>query len=170
MPIKEPGPAEYRPSDGEVHVLQVIRGENGHSYSEIKAKTKLSDTALSKFVRRLQHYGLILRDPERTYHITIIGLSHLMSLYPGLVSRDDVKTQHKRDHDRLWEQVRKLHEEVLRITWLPYADRASRLMFGASGGALGEVFIGALKTKQGKKLLSVKTATLEELRNLGYIV
>ncbi len=171
MPIKVPAKAEeYRPSVGEAKIAQQLRDSAGRglSYSKLKESTGLSDTALSKFIMRLQRYNLITRDEKRTYHLTVIGLRYLMSLKPTQISADELKAQRKRDIARLWREVRQLQEKVLRIMWLPYADPTSRLLFSASGGSPDLLYIGALKSKDGKEILSFKTPGIEELQKLGY--
>jgi hypothetical protein len=116
----------------------------------------------------MQHYNLILRDEKRRYHTTVLGLMFLMSLKPAQYSKDELKSQRKRDIDRLWAEARRLQEKVLRILWLPYADETSKLLFGASGGSPDLIYIGALKTKDGKAVLSFKTPGMDELQKLGY--
>jgi len=171
MPIKDPIQGEdYHPTEGETRIVQKLRetGEKGLSYSEIREFTNLSDTALSHFLRRMQRYNLVIRDETRRYHITIVALSFLMSLSHKQISRDELKAQRRKDFEGLWRQVRSLQEKVLRVMWLPYADATSRLLFSSSGGGPDLVYIGALKSKDGKNILSIKTPDIKELQRLGY--
>jgi len=171
LPIRDPnGANEYKPTETEARIIEHLRksGELGLPYSRIIELTGLSDTALSKYLSRMQHYNLILRDEKRRYHTTVLGLMFLMSLKPAQYSKDELKSQRKRDIDRLWAEARRLQEKVLRILWLPYADETSKLLFGASGGSPDLIYIGALKTKDGKAVLSFKTPGMDELQKLGY--
>jgi hypothetical protein len=171
MPIRDVSRGErYSPTEGETRVVERLResGESGLSYSKIKESTGLSDTALSRFLRRMQRNNLITRDENRRYHMTIIGLLFLMSLKPTMVSKDELRAQRKRDVARLWRKVRALQEEVLRITWLPFADEASRMFFRASGMGPDLVLIGALKSRDGKEVLTVRGPGLTTLQELGY--
>jgi hypothetical protein len=52
--------------------------------------------------------------------------------------------------------------------WSTKADPASRLLFSASGGSPDLLYIGALKSKDGKEILSIKSPGIEELQKLGY--
>jgi len=170
MPIRDLRQGEeYRPTLGERRIVEKLResGEKGLSYSEIKQSSGLSDTALSQFLRRMQRANLVLRDEMRRYHITIIGLVFLMSS-PQQISPDEVKSQRKKDITMLWRQVHELQEKVLRIIWLPYADEFSRDFMKWSGGSPDLVYIGALKSRDGKKILSFKTPDIKELQRLGY--
>jgi predicted transcriptional regulator len=171
MPIRDPEElTEYKPTEKERMIAERLRASvEGLAYSAIKESTDLSDTALSKFLRRMGHYGLIMRDQEKRYHITIVGLQFLMSINPTLISNEELTTRKKKDAATLWRQVRKLHEKVLRLAWLPYRDETSRLLFNASGGRLGLIYIGALKDAKGHQFLSFKTPDLPELKRLGYI-
>jgi hypothetical protein len=171
MPIKDPeGLTEYKPTEKERMIAERLRASaEGLAYSAIKDSTDLSDTALSKFLRRMGYYGLIMRDQRKRYHITIVGLQFLMSINPTLISKEEVTARTKKDEATLWRQVRKLQEKVLRVAWLPYADETSRLLFSASGGCLGLVYIGALRDAKGREILSFKTPDLRELKRLGYI-
>ncbi|MGO9645039.1 MAG: hypothetical protein ACLPY5_09860 [Candidatus Bathyarchaeia archaeon] len=170
MPIKNPtGPDEYRPTGGETRIAEGLRqAAQGLGYSQIRELTGLSDTALSKFIMRMQRYHLITRDETRKYHLTGLGLRFLMSQNPEHITIDDLKAQRKKDLQRLWDKVRRLHEEVFNIIHLPYADEASKIFWEASGGSLGLFYIGALKDKAGKEILSITTPDIEELERLGY--
>jgi len=171
VPIRDVSRGErYRPTEGETKIVERLResAEDGLSYSRIKESTGLSDTALSQFLRRMQRYNLITRDENRRYQMTIIGLLFLMSLKPTMVSKDELRAQRKRDLTRLWREVRTLQERVLRIMWLPYADQASKMFFSASGMGPDLVLIGALKSKEGKEILTVRGPGLTTLQELGY--
>ena len=170
MPIKNPTESEqYRPTDGETRIAEQLRqAVEGMAYSQIKESTGLSDTALSKFIMRMQRYKLIIRDETRKYHLTVIGLQFLMSKKPQHITIEDMKAQRKKDVQRLWQKVRQLHEEVFNIVYLPYADEITKMMWGASGGTFGLFYIGALKNKDGKEILSITTPEIEELERLGY--
>ncbi len=170
MPIKnQTEPDEYRPTDGETKIAEKLRqAGQGLAYSNIRESTGLSDGALSKFIMRMQRFHLIIRDETRKYHLTGIGLRFLMSQYPEHITIDDVRAQRKRDVQRLWHKVRQLHEEVFNIIKLPYADEASKIFWEASGGSLGLFYIGALKDKAGKEILSITTPDVDELQRLGY--
>lgn len=170
MPIKNPtGPDEYRPTEGETKIAEQLRqAAQGLAYSQIRDSTGLSDTALSKFIMRMQRYHLIIRDETRKYHLTGIGLRFLMSKTPEHITIGDLKAQRKRDVLRLWHKVRQLHEEVFNIMNLAYTDEASKIFWEASGGSLGLFYIGALKDKAGKEVLSITTPEISELERLGY--
>jgi DNA-binding HxlR family transcriptional regulator len=49
----------------------------GLFFSELWKKAEVSERALSAFLRRLQHYGCIIRDENRKYHITQVGSAQL---------------------------------------------------------------------------------------------
>jgi len=170
LPIKIPtGTDKYRPTGGEARIAEKLReAAQGLAYFQIRESTGLSDTALSKFIMRMQRYHLIIRDETRKYHLTGIGLRFLMSQSPEHITINDLKAQRKRDVQLLWHKVRQLHEEVFNIIKLPYADEASRIFWEASGGSLGLFYIGALKDKAGKEILSITTPDVEELERLGY--
>jgi DNA-binding HxlR family transcriptional regulator len=171
MPIKEPARGEkYEPTRGEIRVVLVLRASAGKglSYSGLRKSTGLSDTALSKFLRRMQGHTLITRDESRRYHATVIGLLVLMSLNPTMITKDELRAQKRRDVTRLWREVHALQEKVLRLTWLPYADESSKLLFQSSGLGPDLVLIGALKSKDGKEILTFQGPGLKMLQRLGY--
>ena len=170
MPIKNPtGPDKYRPTDGETRIAEKLRQTaQGSAYSQIRESTGLSDTALSKFIMRMQRYNLIIRDESRKYHLTAIGLRFLMSQNPEHITIEDLKAQRKKDAQRLWHEVRQLNEKVFKIVYLPYADEITRIMWSGSGVALGLIYIGALKDKAGKEILAITTPEVKELEDLGY--
>jgi hypothetical protein len=172
MPIKEPtGEGDYTPSEKETAILRCLQ-EKMLIYSSIKTETGLSDSGLSTFLRRLQYHNMILRDERRIYHITAVGVCYLMSLNPTLLSefkrRKKLRTQRTQDEEQLWNELRRLQDKILRITWLPYADETSRLIAGASGLGVG-VYLAALKSKDGKHVLCFKTPGVKELKALGYV-
>jgi predicted transcriptional regulator len=172
MPIRDPeGLTEYKPTEKERMIAERLRAsvEEGLAYSVVKRSISISHTALSKFLRRMQHYGLIMTDDKGRYHLTIIGLRFLMSADPIHISEDELRARRKKDTAILWRQVHKLQEKVLRVAWLPYADEGSRLLFKASGGGPDLIYIGALRNAKGRQVLSLTTPDLPELKRLGYI-
>lgn len=116
----------------------------------------------------MQTHNLINRNQERRYVITVVGLRFIMSQHPEQIKIDELKALRKRDIEQLWNEISKLHSKVLRIAYLPYMDETSRLMVRGSAGALGLFYVGALKNKAGKKFLSLKTADIRQLEDLGY--
>jgi len=170
LPIKNPtGSDDYRPTEGEKRIAEKLRqAPEGLAYSQIRDLTGLSDTALSKFIMRMQRYNLIMRDETRRYHLTGIGLRFLMSQNPEHITIQELKAQRKKDVQRLWRKVRQLHEKVFNLVYLPGADEVSKMMWGASGGAFGLFYVGALKNKTGKEILVITTPDVKELERLGY--
>lgn len=173
MPIRDLREGEeYAPTEGEIGILKKLKVsvDAGLSYGEMKKKTGLSDTALSKFLSRMQEHNLVIRGQKRRYHVTIIGLMFLKSLNPVMISGDELKGQKRRDLERLWDQVHALQKKVLLIAWLPYADETSKLMaIGGSGLGPDLVLIGALKSHDGEQILRIESPGLRTLQELGYL-
>lgn len=173
-PIKQVSSTEkYHLASGEVRIMKVLWkvGDTGLSFTEIKRdpSTKLSDTAISHFVKRLQRYNYILRGEHGKYNLTRLGFLELAHRKDRPISADELNRRRKKDFDVLWNETSRLHERVLRLVWLPGADQSSRLFMKAFGGGPGLVLVGALRTKDGKPIFKFKTLSPEELEQLGYV-
>jgi DNA-binding HxlR family transcriptional regulator len=172
MPITKPEETKrYQPWRGEIRILEALRaaGEVGLRYSQLGASMPFSGTALANFLRRLQYKHLIEKSKRRhmPYHITNIGLTFLTSLNPTQISSDDFRARRKKEIAHLWRQVHNFHRSVYE-KYLRY-NPGARALLDASVAHDGLVYIGALKTQDGKEFLSVKTPSLEELRMLGWM-
>jgi len=172
MPIrtKFDSAGQYRPTKTEDRILRILEqsGENGLTNSEI-VRSGVAETTLAMHLRRLVDHHLVLRDGQRRYHITNIGLYHLMSRVPTEVDPTKLRAQRRRDMLMLWDEARRLQDKVYHIWILPRFDKASRLMWKSTLGNAGLFYVGALKRKDGTQVLSFKTPSIQELYQLGFL-
>lgn len=111
---------------------------------------------------------MIQRGEKRRYSITRLGGILLFSLESRQLTRDEMRTKRSRMRKLMWDEVRRVHQQVLEL-WMPEFDATSKLLFTASGGP-EFVMIGAVTNRQGKEVLMLRTLNLEELKGLGYSV
>ena len=161
---------EYHPSKTEDRILKILErsGEKGLTNGEI-VRSQVAETTLAMHLRRMVGHGLVLRDGTRRYHITNIGLYHIMSRVPTEVDPTKLHAQRKKDMLTLWEETLNLQEKIYRIWILPRLDKTARLFWQTTLGTLGFFYIGALQRKDGTKVLAFKTPSIEELDQLGYL-
>jgi len=144
--------------------------ENGLTYKEIKTQTGLSDTGLTKLLKRLDLFDLLVKAPNGGYHITNLGMQYLMSLKTVEFSLDLIRKKYRSAFLALWNQVYQVHEKARRIDEKS-ADRWSKMMRDASYMKLYNpdlIWVAAFKGKDGRKYLSIRPADVEDLRKLGY--
>ena len=172
MPIrtKFQTPSDYHPTKTEDRILIILErsGDAGLTNKEIVGR-EVAATTLAMHLRRLIDHNLVLRDGRRRYHITSLGLYHLMSRVPTELNPKKLKAQQRKDMLRLWDEALRLQEKVYRIWILPRLDKTSRMLWSSTLGQLGFFYVGALKRKDGTQLLSIKTPSIQELAQLGYL-
>jgi len=161
---------KYRPTKTEDRILKILErsGNNGLTNKEI-VRMGGAETTLAMHLKRLVGHNLVLRNGQRRYHITSLGLYHLMSRVPGEVDLKKLRNQQKRDMLSLWEEAYRLQEKAYRIWILPRLDKISRIFWTATLGQLGFFYLGALKRRDGTQILSFKTPSIQELDQLGYL-
>lgn len=147
-----------------MRILELLRdaADGGLGYSQMKTSVGVSDTALSKFLRRLQ-YNRFIEKKNRRYHVAKLGSTFLMNLKPiqiQMAASDRAKR--KRELIQLWDQVRRLHLKILQKKGLSPLLRVAIEQTGL-------LYVGALRTRDGKRFISIKTPDLEELRRLGWM-
>jgi len=90
-----------------------------------------------------------------------------MSVDPEQITVAELKAHRKSETERIWRDAYALQKRLLAST-IAFADETTQLFLSGSGAALAFVYICALKSKDGKKILSYKTPDIEELERLGY--
>lgn len=160
MPISEL-PKNYHPSQKETEIVRCLtQSEKGLTYTEIKKQTGLSDTGLTKLLKRLHHFDLIINDRRGKYLVTVLGMRYLMGLKIMTIPQDTIRAKRTKARTVLWDQVHQLHEKIVHNPGDAWSEPFKN-------SVPSDVWWVAAYQRDGKKWLSFRSATLEELQKLG---
>jgi len=124
--MKEPNPtSNYEPSSTGLQVLRLLQ-QQGATWVSLRRTLEKTDTGISHILNSLQGHGAVIRSEcetgcrikhdhqEGVYEITETGLS-ILARTDGLpITPEMLSGQQRRNFVKLWNKVRRLHDEVLK--------------------------------------------------------